>query len=110
MGMYMLVTITIPETEERTVALVEDLVTLVRKYPGVEMKTVTRQRSVSAGTRSPAAASKNRRSPVQLVRDTNPHARHKKEEAARVRPLKSKMETDRPVPHSPRTRNGTLEA
>jgi hypothetical protein len=40
----MLVTITIPETEERTVALVQDLVTLLRKYPGVQMKTVTRPR------------------------------------------------------------------
>jgi len=34
MGMRMLVTITIPDTEERTVALVQDLVTLLQKYPG----------------------------------------------------------------------------
>jgi hypothetical protein len=37
MGIRMLVTITIPETEERTVALVQDLVTLLRKYPGVQV-------------------------------------------------------------------------
>ena len=35
MGIHMLVTITIPETEERSVALVQDLVTLLQKYPGV---------------------------------------------------------------------------
>ena len=58
MGMRMLVTITIPDTEERTVALVEDLATLLRKYPGVKMKTATRQRSVVAGKRSVAAAGK----------------------------------------------------
>jgi hypothetical protein len=39
MGIWMLVTITIPDTEERTVTLVQDLVTLVQKYPGVQMKT-----------------------------------------------------------------------
>jgi hypothetical protein len=44
MGIRMLVTITIPEMEERTVALVQDLVALLRKYPGVQMKTVTRPR------------------------------------------------------------------
>ena len=52
MGMRMLVTITIPDTEERTVALVQDLVTLLQKYPGVQMKTVTRPRLRNAGTRS----------------------------------------------------------
>jgi hypothetical protein len=71
MGIRMLVTITIPETEERAVALVQDLVTLLRKYPGVKMKTATRQRSVAAGKRSVAAAGKKkrpgRRSQVSVV-------------------------------------------
>ena len=49
MGIRMLVTITIPEMEERTVALVQDLVALLRKYPGVQMKTVTRPRLRNAG-------------------------------------------------------------
>jgi hypothetical protein len=44
MGIWMLVTITIPNTEERAVTLMQDLGTLVRKYPGVQMKTVTRPR------------------------------------------------------------------
>jgi hypothetical protein len=52
MGMRMLVTITIPDTEEQTVTLVQDLVTLLRKYPGVQMKTVTRPRLRNAATRS----------------------------------------------------------
>jgi hypothetical protein len=51
MGIRMLVTITIPDGGERTVTLVQDLVTLVQKYPGVQMKTVTRPRLV-AGKRS----------------------------------------------------------
>jgi hypothetical protein len=59
MGIRMLVTITIPDTEERTVALVQDLVTLLRKYPGVEMKTVNRSRLV-AGKRSVAVAGKKK--------------------------------------------------
>ena len=43
-------TITIPHSEERTVALIQELVTLLREYPGVEMKTtVTGPRSVAAG-------------------------------------------------------------
>jgi len=52
MGIQILVTITIPDTEERTVTLVQDLVTLVQKFPGVQMKTVTRPRLRNAGTRS----------------------------------------------------------
>jgi hypothetical protein len=60
MGIWMLVTITIPDTEERTVTLVQDLVTLVQKYPGVEMKTVTRPRLRNAGKRSTAAAGKKK--------------------------------------------------
>jgi hypothetical protein len=71
MGMQMLVTITIPDTEERTVAFVEDLVTLLRKYPGVKMKTAARPRSVAAGKRSVAAAGKKkgprRRSQVSVA-------------------------------------------
>jgi hypothetical protein len=71
MGMHMLVTITIPDTEERTVTLVQDLVTLLRKYPGVAMKTVTRPRSVAAGKRSGDGAGKKkgpgRRSPVSVA-------------------------------------------
>jgi hypothetical protein len=66
----MLVTITIPDTEERTVTLVQDLVTVVQKYPGVEMKTVTRPRLRNAGTRSVDAGGKKkglgRRSPVSV--------------------------------------------
>jgi hypothetical protein len=50
--MGMLLTITIPGSEERTVTLIQELVTLLRKYPGVEMKTtVTGPRSVAAGKR-----------------------------------------------------------
>jgi hypothetical protein len=49
MGIRMVVTITIPETEERTVALVQDLVTLLRKYPGVQMKAVTRPSELTVG-------------------------------------------------------------
>jgi hypothetical protein len=50
--MGMLLTITIPGSEERTVALIQELVTLLRKYPGVEMKTtVTGPRSVAARER-----------------------------------------------------------
>jgi hypothetical protein len=55
----MLVTITIPDAEQRTVALVQDLVTLVQKYPGVQMKTVTRPRLV-AGKRAVAAAGRKK--------------------------------------------------
>jgi hypothetical protein len=62
MGIHMLVTITIPETEERTVALVQDLVTLLRKYPGVQMKAVTRPRlRFAEGKRSVVAAGKKKR-------------------------------------------------
>jgi hypothetical protein len=59
--MGMLLTITIPGSEERTVTLIQELVTLLRKYPGVEMKTtVTGPRSVAAGKkpRSVAAGKK----------------------------------------------------
>ena len=50
--MSMLLTITMPGSEERTVALIQELVALLRKYPGVEMKTtVTGARSVAAGKR-----------------------------------------------------------
>jgi len=50
--MGILLTITIPGSEERTVALIQELVTLLRKYPGVEMKTtVTGPRLVAAGKR-----------------------------------------------------------
>ena len=70
MGIRMLVTITVPDAEERTVALVQDLVTLVQKYPGVQMKTVTRPRLRNAGTRSVAAAGRkkgpDRRSQVSV--------------------------------------------
>ena len=48
--MGMLLTITIPHSEERTVVLIQELVTLLREYPGVEMKTtVTGPRSVAPG-------------------------------------------------------------
>jgi hypothetical protein len=72
MGIRMLVTITIPETEERTVALVQDLVTLLRKYPGAKMKTATRPRlRFAVGKRSVAPAGKKkrpgRRSQVSVV-------------------------------------------
>jgi hypothetical protein len=61
MGIRMLVTITIPETEERTVALVQDLVALLRKYPGVQMKAVNRPRlHFGEGKRSVAAAGKKK--------------------------------------------------
>jgi hypothetical protein len=62
MGIRMLVTITIPETEERAVSLVQDLVTLLRKYPGVQMKTVNRPRLqfAAGGKRSVAAAGKKK--------------------------------------------------
>jgi hypothetical protein len=56
----MLVTITIPDAEERTVSLVQDLVTIVQRYPGVEMKTVTRPRLRNAGKRSAAAVGKKK--------------------------------------------------
>jgi hypothetical protein len=60
MGIHMLVTITIPDTEERTVALVEDLAMVLRKYPGVKMKTATRPRLRFGEKRSVAAAGKKK--------------------------------------------------
>jgi hypothetical protein len=61
MGMHMLVTITIPDTEERVVALVEDLATVLRKYPGVKMKTATRPRlRFAGGKRSVVVAGKKK--------------------------------------------------
>jgi hypothetical protein len=63
MGIRMLVTITISETEERMVALVEDLATVLRKYPGVKMKTATRPRLQFAGRKRSVAAAGKKKGP-----------------------------------------------